>query len=236
MLIFSKTMSELSFCLTLRLPVLCRMSITRRPDYWWIIVHLTWPHSCRDWSSLGGSCTDRYLRTAYNSNLPGSRSHLVWSVAKARTGSITIRRWRREWPFHQEGISRLSINHDRHQYMGGIPRDWVHIGCPKSPDPPPISMNISNITYIYILSDNMSSVHYNCKTKVKPHSSNVLIIVNLPVASSFDVVSPSSMKSNRDSLSNISLSRDEATKTSPLSYRQGSMILICPARLSKDGS
>jgi hypothetical protein len=82
----------------------------------------------------------------------------------------------------------------------------------------------------------MSSVHYNRKTKIKPHSSNVLIIVDLPVASSLYVTSQSSMKSNRDSLSNISLSRDGATKTSQLSYRQRSMILICSVRLSKDGS
>jgi hypothetical protein len=110
------------------------------------------------------------------------------------------------------------------------------IGCSKSPDPPPISMNIINIKYIFILSDSMSSVYHNRKTKIKPHSSNVPIIVNLPVVSSLYVISQSSMKSNRDSLSNISLSRDEATKTSPLSYRQDFTILICPARLSRDGS
>jgi hypothetical protein len=82
----------------------------------------------------------------------------------------------------------------------------------------------------------MSSVNHNTKTKIKPHSFNVLIIVNLHVVSSLDVKSRSSMKSNRDSLSNISSSRDGATKRSPLSYRQRSMILLCPARLSKDGS
>jgi hypothetical protein len=97
-------------------------------------------------------------------------------------------------------------------------------------------MNISNIKYIFLLSDNMSSVHHNHKTKIKPHSSRVLIIVNLPVVSSLDVTSRASMNSNRDSMSNIALSRDGATKISPLSYRQHSMILICPARLSNDGS
>jgi hypothetical protein len=97
-------------------------------------------------------------------------------------------------------------------------------------------MNISNIKHIFILSDNRSSVYHNPKTKIKTHSSNVLIIVNLPVVSSFYVISASSMKSNRDSLSNISLSRDGATKRSPISYREPSTILICPAQLSKNGS
>jgi hypothetical protein len=82
----------------------------------------------------------------------------------------------------------------------------------------------------------MSAIHHNCETKTKTHSSNVLIIVNLPVASSLYVTSQSLMKSNRDSLSNISLLRDETTKRSPLSYIEPSTILICPARLSKDGS
>jgi hypothetical protein len=48
------------------------------------------------------------------------------------------------------------------------------------------------------------------------------------------MTSQSWTKLNRDSLSNISLSRDGATKESPLSYRQPSAILFCPARLSKD--
>jgi hypothetical protein len=97
-------------------------------------------------------------------------------------------------------------------------------------------MNISNIKHVFLLSDNMSSVHDNPKITIKTHSSNVLTIVNLPVALSLDVSGQSSMKSNRDSLSSISLSRDGATKRSPLSYRESSTILICPARLSKDGS
>jgi hypothetical protein len=82
----------------------------------------------------------------------------------------------------------------------------------------------------------MSSVHHNPKTKIKTYSSHVLRIVNLSLASSLHITSQSSMKSNRDSLSNMSLSRDGATNTSPLSYRQPSTILICPARLSKDES
>jgi hypothetical protein len=97
-------------------------------------------------------------------------------------------------------------------------------------------MNISNIKYILILSDNRSSVNHNPETKIKTHSSNVLIIVNLRVVSSLYVISQLSMKSNKDSLSNISLSRDGATKRSPLSYTEPSTILICPAQLSKDGS
>jgi hypothetical protein len=97
-------------------------------------------------------------------------------------------------------------------------------------------MNISNIKHIFILSDNMSSIHHNAKTKIKTYSANVLIIVNLPVVSSLNVTSQSLMKSNGDSLSNISLSRDEATKRSPLSYRQHATIAICPAQLSTDGS
>jgi hypothetical protein len=101
---------------------------------------------------------------------------------------------------------------------------------------PPISINISNIKNIFILSDNMSSIHHNPKTKIKTYSSNVLIIVNLPVGSTPHVSSQSWTKSNRDSLSNISLSRDGTTKRSPLSYRQLSTIVICPARPSKDGS
>jgi hypothetical protein len=97
-------------------------------------------------------------------------------------------------------------------------------------------MNIGNIKNIFILSDNMSSRDHNSKAKTKTYSSNVLIIVNLPVVSALYVTRPSWTKSNRDSLSNISLSRDEATKRSPLSYREPSTIVICPARLSKDGS
>jgi hypothetical protein len=97
-------------------------------------------------------------------------------------------------------------------------------------------MNISNIKYILILSDDMSSVHHKPKTKIKTHSSNVLIIVNLRVVSSLYVTSQSWKTLNKDSLSNISLSKDGATKKSPLSYRQPSTILICAARLSKDGS
>jgi hypothetical protein len=97
-------------------------------------------------------------------------------------------------------------------------------------------MNISNIKHLFILSDNMSQTHHNTKTRTKTYSSNVLIIVNLPVVSSRYVTDQSWRKSNRDSWSNISLSGDGATKRSPLSYRQVSMILLCPTRLSKDGS
>jgi hypothetical protein len=93
----------------------------------------------------------------------------------------------------------------------------------------PISINISNIRHIFILSDNMSSIYHNPKTKIKTYSSNVLVIVNLPVISSLYVTTQSWTKSNRDSLSNISFSRDGATKRSPLSYRQSSTIVICPA-------
>jgi hypothetical protein len=82
----------------------------------------------------------------------------------------------------------------------------------------------------------MPSIHPSAKIKTKTYSSNALIIVNLPVPSSLYVTSPSSMKSNRDSLSNISSSRDGATKRSPLSYRKLSRILPCPTGLSKDGS
>jgi hypothetical protein len=60
--------------------------------------------------------------------------------------------------------------------------------------------------------------------------------VNLPVVSSLYIASQSWTKSNRDSLSNISVSKDEATKRSPLSDRQPSTILLCPAPLSKNGS
>jgi hypothetical protein len=53
------------------------------------------------------------------------------------------------------------------------------IGCPKSPDRPPISINIRNIKDIFVLSDKRSLVHRNTKTKTKTYSSHVLIIVNL---------------------------------------------------------
>jgi hypothetical protein len=108
----------------------------------------------------------------------------------------------------------------------------VNIGCPKSPDPLPISITISHIKHIFILSDNMSSIHHNSKT----YSSDVRIIVDLPVVLALYVTSHSWTKLNRDSLSNISLSRDGATKWSLLSYIQPSTILLCPTWLSKDGS
>jgi hypothetical protein len=82
----------------------------------------------------------------------------------------------------------------------------------------------------------MSSIHHNSKTKIKTYSCRVLIIVNLPVVSSLYVTTRSWTESNRDSLSNISLSRDGARKRSPLSYREPSTILLCPVLLSKDRS
>jgi hypothetical protein len=82
----------------------------------------------------------------------------------------------------------------------------------------------------------MSPLHHNTKTETKTCSPNVLIIVNLPVVSSLDVTSQSWTKSNKDSLSKISFSRDGTTKGSPLNCRQPFTFLLCPARLSKDGS
>jgi hypothetical protein len=82
----------------------------------------------------------------------------------------------------------------------------------------------------------MSPLHYNIKTGTKGYSSIVLIILNLSVVPSLSVTSQSWRKSNKDSLSNISFSRDGATKGSPMNYRQRSTILLCPARVSKDGS
>jgi hypothetical protein len=82
----------------------------------------------------------------------------------------------------------------------------------------------------------MSLMHHKTKTTAKTYSSNVLIIVNLPVVSGLYVTTGSWTKSNKDSLSNISLSRDKATKRSPLSYKQPSTILLYPGQLSKDGS
>jgi hypothetical protein len=82
----------------------------------------------------------------------------------------------------------------------------------------------------------MSPLHHNIKTGTKIYSSIVLRILNLSVVPSLSVTSQSWTKSNKDSLSNISFSRDGATKGSPLNYRQPSTILLCAARLSKDGS
>jgi hypothetical protein len=100
----------------------------------------------------------------------------------------------------------------------------------------PISINISNIKNIFILSDKISPIHHNTKTKTKTYSSNALNIVNLSVALPLCVATQSCTKSNRDSLSNISLSRDAGAKRSPLSYRQPSRILLCLAQLPKHGS
>jgi hypothetical protein len=79
----------------------------------------------------------------------------------------------------------------------------VHIqreGVKKVLTPPPISINISNIKYIFPLSENMSAIHpnYETKTKTKAHSSDVLIIVNLPVGPSLFVKGQSWTKSNSE--------------------------------------
>jgi hypothetical protein len=114
--------------------------------------------------------------------------------------------------------------------------DYQYIGCRKVPTTPPISGNIGNIKHIFVLTDNMSSIHHSTKTKTKSYSSHVLITVNLSVVLLRDGHSQSWTKSNGDSSSNMSLSRDGATKRLPLSYAQPSTILLCPVWLSKDRS
>jgi hypothetical protein len=117
----------------------------------------------------------------------------------------------------------------------GIPES-IHLSKETMKSENAMIINISNIKDIFMLRDNMSPIHHSTKTKTKTHSSNVLIIVNHLVLSSRDVTGQSWTKSNGDSLSNISFSRDGTTKRSSLSHRQPSTILLCPARLSKDGS
>jgi hypothetical protein len=85
-----------------------------------------------------------------------------------------------------------------------MPKGWKYnqlSSVQKVLTPHPLSINISNIKHIFILSDNMSSMHHKPKTKTETYSSNVLVIVNLPVVSSLPVTSQSWTKSNRDSLS-----------------------------------
>jgi hypothetical protein len=82
----------------------------------------------------------------------------------------------------------------------------------------------------------MSSIHHISTTKIKFHLFDALVIEDLSAVSSIHIQSQSWTKSNRDSLSNISLSRDVATRRSLLNYRQLFAILLSPIRLSKDGS
>jgi hypothetical protein len=86
------------------------------------------------------------------------------------------------------------------------------------------------------LSQNMFAIHHISKTKTKTHPFNALIIENLSVASSRKVKRQSWTTSNRDSLSNISISRDETATRSPMSYSKPFMILLSPTWPSKDGS
>jgi hypothetical protein len=60
-------------------------------------------------------------------------------------------------------------------------------GVKKVLTPRPISINISNIKYVFQFSEKMSAIHHNRETTPKTHSSDVLIIANLPVRPSLFV-------------------------------------------------
>jgi hypothetical protein len=73
-------------------------------------------------------------QTTYHANLPSSRFDFVWRSEKTRSGSIAPRRQPREYPIHQEGVSRSQLpdddDDDRAQYMGRILRHRCQIfGC-----------------------------------------------------------------------------------------------------------